>query len=74
MSITKIVKTLICALEVLPLISVIRLLFKLDESADTKLYDSDALDYLKDEENRKKLDDYVKEYYNTGKWDETILV
>ena len=74
MSKNKVAEILIGVTFVIAVISVFRILFNLDKAADTKLYDSDALDYLKDEENRKKLDDYVKEYYNTGKWDETILV
>ena len=74
MSKNKVAEILIGVTFVIAVISVFRILFNLDKAADTKLYDRDALDYLKDEENRKKLDDYVKEYYNTGKWDETILV
>lgn len=73
MSKHKVAEILLGVLLVVAIISVIRMLFKLDKAADTKLYDSDALDQLKDKDSREKIDKYVEEYYKSGKWDEKLL-
>ncbi|MCC5923118.1 MAG: hypothetical protein JJT77_04980 [Crocinitomicaceae bacterium] len=73
MSTNKVTEILVGVALIGLVISIIQLLFKLDKAADTKLYESDALDYLKDEGNRRKMDSYVEEYHKSGKWDETIL-
>jgi len=73
MSKNKIAEILVGVAVVVAIISVIRLLFKLDKAADTKLYDSEALDQLKNKDRREKIDKYVDRYHKSGKWDEKLL-
>ena len=73
MSKNKVAEILLGVLVVVAIISIIKLLFKLDKAADTKLYDTDALDQLKDKNSREKIDRYVDDYHKSGEWDEKLL-
>lgn len=51
------------ALLVISIISVIHMIFKLNESADTKIYSSEALDQLEDKNIREKIDKEIEERF-----------
>lgn len=73
MSKSKITEILILATIVVAVVTVIRMLFKLDKAAETKIYDNDAINELNSKDSRDKLDKYVEEYYKSGKWNEQLL-
>ena len=73
MSKNKIAEIIVGVVVVVAIISVIRMLFKLDKAADTKLYDKKSLDQLKDKESRDKIDNYVEDYHKSGEWSKDFL-
>jgi hypothetical protein len=73
MSSNKVTELILGVLFIGALISLFRELMKLNESTKTKLYDDEALEELNDKVKREKIEDYIDEYHETGKWNKAFL-